>query len=56
MENEKEGFPLISLREIKVLMQSEHPNVGSSDFRLPVVPPRRKMLNLIEYVIFHFPN
>lgn len=29
LENEKEGFPLISLREIKVLMQSTHPNIGA---------------------------
>ena len=30
MENEREGFPLISLREIKTLMQSSHPNIGAN--------------------------
>ena len=27
MENEKEGFPITSLREINTLMKAQHPNI-----------------------------
>jgi len=27
MDNEKEGFPITAIREIKILMSLEHPNV-----------------------------
>lgn len=43
MEKERDGFPLTSVREIKILMQCNHPNiVGVKVHLFAFIPPLTK--------------
>lgn len=46
LENEKEGFPITSLREIDMLLKAKHPNVVGVRVSLPLYHTHTHSLNI----------
>ena len=56
LENEKEGFPITSLREIDMLLKAKHPNVVGVRVSLPLCHTHTHTLSLSIFHTLHLPR